>query len=197
MSHETLDAEFAGFIRRIRAGDDRAAEELVRRYEPLIRLEARMRLTDPGLHRLFDSMDVCQSVLGSFFLRAAAGQYELDNPRRLLKLLVAMTQNKVALQARRHHAQRRDQRRTQSVDPGAANLVASGPSPSAVASGRELLEAFRQRLTDEERQVADLRAQSCPWGEIASRLGGTAEARRKQLERAVDRVTAELGLDED
>ena len=34
------DMVFAGFIRRIRAGDDRAAWELVERYEAVMRSEA-------------------------------------------------------------------------------------------------------------------------------------------------------------
>jgi hypothetical protein len=33
---------FTEFIRRIRAGDDQAAQELVERYEPVIRREVRM-----------------------------------------------------------------------------------------------------------------------------------------------------------
>jgi RNA polymerase sigma-70 factor (ECF subfamily) len=65
---------FAEFIRRVRAGDESAAAELVRRYEPLIRREVRLHLEDQRLCRLFDSMDVCQSVLASFFVRAAVGQ---------------------------------------------------------------------------------------------------------------------------
>jgi hypothetical protein len=44
---------FEDFIRRIRAGDEQAAVELVRRYEPTIRVEVRANLTDPGLYRLF------------------------------------------------------------------------------------------------------------------------------------------------
>src|SRR5262245_18622455 len=55
---------FTDFIRRIRAGDEQAAVELVRRYEPAIRREVRFRLRNTRLRRLFDSMDVCQSVLG-------------------------------------------------------------------------------------------------------------------------------------
>ncbi len=54
-----------------------------------------MRLTDPSLYRLLDSMDVCQSVLLSFFVRAAAGQYDLEQPQELLKLLVVMAWNKL------------------------------------------------------------------------------------------------------
>jgi len=43
-------------------------------------------------------------------------------------------------------------------------------------------------------RVADLRGQGYEWAEIAAQLGGTAEARRKQLARALDRI--ELALEE-
>ena len=69
MSGEIPIAELIG---RVRDGDARAAEELVRRYEPLIRREVRFRLHDSRLRRVFDSMDVCQPVLASFFLISAA-----------------------------------------------------------------------------------------------------------------------------
>src|SRR5262245_19448533 len=62
------DDSFAGFIQRIRAGDARAAEELVRRYESDVRVAVRARLTDPLLRRQLDSLDVCQSVFASFFV---------------------------------------------------------------------------------------------------------------------------------
>src|SRR4051794_2951522 len=86
------EEEYLRFIRRVRDGDGRAAEELVRRYEPEIRLEVRtwLRLRDPRLRRVFDSMDICQSVMASFFVRAAIGEYELDEPRQLIRLLVGM-----------------------------------------------------------------------------------------------------------
>jgi RNA polymerase sigma-70 factor (ECF subfamily) len=59
-----------------------AASELVRRHEPSIRFAARFRLADSRLGGLLDSMDICQSVLKSFFVRAASGQYDLETPRR-------------------------------------------------------------------------------------------------------------------
>src|SRR6516162_3251148 len=104
-------ASFDDFMRRIRSGDDQAAAELVRQYEPLIRREVRYQLRDRRLYRLFDSMDICQSVLASFFIRTAAGQYDLDSQEQLVKLLVSMTHNKLASAARRQHRQRRDSRR--------------------------------------------------------------------------------------
>jgi hypothetical protein len=189
------DNSFTGFIERIRAGDEGAAAELVRQFEPVIRLEVRRRLSDPRLYRVFDSMDICQSVLASFFVRAASGQYELDQPEHLLRLLVAMTRNKLAFQTRRHHYPRRDSRRL--IEGGQAlETVAQGPAPDRLASGRDLLREVRRRLSTEECRMADLRAEGHTWPEIAVRLGGTPEARRMQLGRALDRASRWLGLDE-
>src|ERR1700730_16358820 len=52
---------FADFLHRIPTGDQQAAVELVRRYESVICREVRLRLTDPALFRLVDSIDICQS----------------------------------------------------------------------------------------------------------------------------------------
>jgi RNA polymerase sigma-70 factor (ECF subfamily) len=202
MSDETRDLgatgpPFAEFLRRIRTGDDAAAAELVRRYEPALRLEIRLRLRDPKLRRLLEPADLCQSVLKSFFLRAALGQFDLDSPEKLMALLCTMARNKVAQQARKHNAMRRDLKRDVSLDAGASLVPAAEPSPSRVAIGRETWEAFRARLSPEDLRVADLRSQGREWAEIARELGGTPQARRKQLARAVDRAARELGLDDE
>ena len=184
---------FADFIRRIRAGDDQAAHELIERYEPVIRREVRLRLTDPRLNSRFDWTDVCQSVMASFFLRVASGQFELDEPGQLQKLLVVMTRHKLANQERRHRAGKRDYRRLESRDPSELEgCPVRSPSPSRLVAGRELLEEFHRRLSAEERELADLRAEGCEWPEIAARLGGTPQARRKQFARAVDRVEQQI-----
>jgi RNA polymerase sigma factor (sigma-70 family) len=188
------EESFTELIARVRGGDEHAASDLVRRYEPEIRREVRFLLRDPFLRRSFDSMDICQSVMGSFFLRAALGEYDLNRPEDLIRLLISMTRNKVVDATRRQRAQRRDHRRSTSLD--AVDLAAATPSPSQVIEGRELLAAFRDRLSTEERQLADLRAAGREWADIAQEVGGTAEARRKQLTRAVSRVSRELGLDE-
>src|SRR3954466_15175143 len=148
---------FAQLIARVRAGEDQAAAALVRRYEPEIRREVRFLLRDPFLRRSFDSMDICQSVMGSFFLRAALGEYDLSQPQDLIRLLISMTRNKVVDATRRQRAQRRDHRRATSLE--AVDVQSATPSPSQIAEGRELLAAFRDRLSAEERRLADLRSQ--------------------------------------
>ncbi|MBV9122952.1 MAG: RNA polymerase subunit sigma-24 [Planctomycetes bacterium] len=187
---------FQDLIRRVRAGDGEAAAELVRLYEPAIRRAARVRLVDTRLQRLFDSMDISQSVFASFFVRAALGQYDVDRPEQLLKLLVAMSRKKLADHVRELGAARRDFRRDQGGQ-SVWNLPAADGNPSQLALLKDLLSHFRQRLSEEERQLADRRALNQPWEQIAAELGGSAEALRKQLARAIDRISRELGLDQD
>lgn len=186
---------FQELLRRVRAGDADAATELVRRYEPAIRRVVRYRLRDAHLGAALDSMDICQSVMASFFVRVASGQFELDAPEQLQKLLTAMARNKLAFQVRKQLAQRRDQRRVAgSMD--AAALAAPGSSPSSQVSAKELLAETHRRLAPAERQLVELRQEGLDWNQIALRLQGSPEALRKQLARAVDRVAHEIGLDD-
>lgn len=190
MPQETV---FLELIQRVRSGDEAAATELVRRYEPAIRRAVRLHMRDPGLRRTLDSMDICQSVLASFFLRAAAGQYDLRAPDQLVRLLVVMARNKLASQARKAQLVRQslslesqDQREP----------IAPGPTPSQQLAGQELLQEVLKHLSADERQLVEQRNAGRQWTEIAEERGESAEALRKRLTRALDRVAQELGLDE-
>ena len=195
---------FGELIARVRAGDEQAAADLVRRYEPAIRRAARVRLVDTRLNRLLDSMDICQSVMASFFVRAALGQFELETPDQLLRLLATMARNKLAGQVKGHRAARRDFRRVAAAqgdrdgeaDAGAEQIAGQDPTPSRDLAARELLEEALRRLSPEEKRILDCREQGGQWSQIAEELGSTPEAIRKRLARAVDRVAHELGLDE-
>ncbi len=186
---------FEELIRRVRAGDQGAAAELVRTYEPAIRRAARVRLGDSRLRRVFDSMDISQSVFASFFLRAALGQYEIDKPDRLLRLLVSMSRKKLADHVREEQAARRDYRRIEDGPHQENRLVAPGDSPGQQVALAELLREFRARLSPDERRLADLRASGQGWAQIAAEIGSGAEALRKKLTRAINRIAVELGLD--
>jgi RNA polymerase sigma-70 factor (ECF subfamily) len=188
--------DYADFIRRIRSGDALAAEELVRRFEREIRLEVRtcLRMRDVRLRRVFDSMDVCQSVLASFFVRASIGEFDLDEPSQLIRLLVGMARNKLADQVKHHQRRRRDIRRVGASDPTEAQTGVTDETPSQLVAGRELVQMVRERLSDDERRIAELRSQGHDWAAVAHEIGGTAEGRRKQLARAIERVDGELGF---
>jgi RNA polymerase sigma factor (sigma-70 family) len=188
---------FDELIRRVRAWDQEAAAELVRRYEPAIRRAVSVRLANARLGNLFDSMDICQSVMRSFFVRAASSQFDLETPGQVLKLLTAMARNKLASQARKQHTLRRDNRRTNAIGDAGNYLVDSGESPSAATVVRDLQQEVRRRLAPDEWQLLDLRNQGHDWVEIAAQVGGNAESLRKKLGRAIDRVVDELGLDDE
>ncbi len=107
-----------------------------------------------------------------------------------------MARNKASKLARHEHAERRDQRRVEGGSPEVAVAAGGEASPSRHVSARELLDEARRRLGEEERRLLELRQQGMDWAAIAAEVGGGAEARRKQLARAIDRVAVELGLDE-
>ena len=188
------DNPFVSYVARLRAGDEAALEELVGRYTPVIKLEARMRLRSPHLRAVLDSMDICQSVLKSFFLRAAAGQFDIDRPEDLRKLLVQMACNKSLEAARREYAQRRDARRSVKLG-DEAHQVAGGDDPVEQVEWQELMLRGRQMLSPEERRIAEGRAAGQTWDELAAELGKTPDQLRMQLARAQKRVAEALDLE--
>src|SRR5260370_27126512 len=113
-----------------------------------------------------------QTVLASFLIRAAAGQYDLNSPEHLAKLLVRMTRNKIASLARKQRARPADQRRVE--DSGLEEKVlAPAPSPSAVVAQRELLQEVQRRLNAQERQARSPRPAGPASPALTKQLGGT------------------------
>lgn len=188
---------FVDLIRRVREGDETAATELVKQYEPEIRRAVRVRLHNPKMQQVLDSMDICQSVLGNFFARAASGQFELNRPEQLLKLLVTMARNKLKDHARKHQAARRDLRKIVGGGMAALEMVAGkSPSPSQIVMGREMVQEIQNHLTAEERYLAEQRALGREWADLGAELGSTPEALRKRYSRSVEQAAKALGLDE-
>jgi RNA polymerase sigma factor (sigma-70 family) len=182
------DADYLEFLRRIRAGDEAAARELVRRFEPLIRREVRMRIRDDRLNRAFDSLDVSQSVLACFFRRAVSGDYELDRPEQLVRLLLTMARNRLISRARNEHRLIRDVRRLTADASALEQVTDARPSPSQLAARQDELDLLKQSLSQDEWQIFDLRVRGFSWEEVAVELGGNAAARRMQLSRGLERV---------
>ena len=189
------DETLFDLLSRVRRGESAAAYELVRRYESAIRVVVRTRLTDPALRRQFDSMDICQSVLASFFLRAAAGQYDLHDAPQLVALLTKMARNKLAMHSRGHYRQRRDLRRDVSLIDGMYGLPTMATEPDQQVADRDLLQQAFALMNPQVRRIATSRANGAQWSDIAAELGGTAEARRKQFDREMDQIAHSLQID--
>jgi RNA polymerase sigma-70 factor (ECF subfamily) len=187
---------FRLLIRQVRAGDQDAATALVQAFEPEVRRVIRLRLTDPRYRRVLDSADICQSVLANFFFRAAAGQFDIDSPKQLLKLLATMAKHKLLNQVERLNAQRRDARRQIVDDEALASVAAAEETPSRVIAAAELLQQAREAMTVEERRLYDWRAENRGWDEIAALVQSTPEAVRKRYERVMDRIAHALRVEE-
>lgn len=188
------DDNFANLLERVRGGDPDAAAELIRQYEPAIRRSLRLRL-DPRLRRTCDSMDLCQEVMCSFFIRTATGQYELNSPEDILKLLIAMARNKLKKAQRNQFRLKRDARRVVATSADEQELPQPVSTPSEQIAAKDLLSQFRHRMSEQEQRLVELRSQGHDWKAVAAELGGNPDAYRKQLARAVTRISQELGLD--
>jgi len=187
-----MDGDLTQLLGRVRQGEEEAARLLVQRYESAIRVAVRTKLSDPRLRRQFDSMDVCQSVLASFFLHMTTGAYDLHAPPQLLALLTKMAQNKLATRTRDQFRQRRDVRRLSPFTAGDADVASTGSEPSEWIDDRDLLDRALQLMTPEIRAIAVRRMADEQWPEIALAMGGTPEGRRKQFERAVVPIAESL-----
>src|SRR5262249_50928105 len=158
---------FRELVRRVRARDDEAAAQLMRRYESAVRRVVRIHMRDSRLRRVLDSMDICQSVMATFFARAALGQYDLESPADLLNLLAAITRHKVTNQARRLLSQKRARRRDAPLGDEPDRTPSRASDPAEQASAKELLAKVRDRLGEDERYLAEQRALGRGWKELA------------------------------
>jgi RNA polymerase sigma factor (sigma-70 family) len=183
-------ADFRLLFDRVRAGEEAAVVALVQRFERIVRAAVRVRLTDPALRRQFDSMDIVQSVMANFLRQAADGEYQIDGPGQLAGLLLTMARRKLRQRERDAHRQRRDIDLVHpTMDPDVT--ATPQPGPGTIVEGRDGIERLLARLSSDERDIMLRRAAGESWDEIATALGGTAEARRKQLRRAIDIATGE------
>jgi RNA polymerase sigma-70 factor (ECF subfamily) len=166
------ESTFPALLRRVRSGDPEAARILVREFEPEIRRAIRVQRGGRSLGRVFDSMDVCQSVLAKFFVGVAAGRFELESPEDLLRLAAE-------------------------GDDCLKNVAGKVQAPDEIVADRELLDEVRRRLGPTERYLSEQRALGRDWPELAEEMQTGADALRKKLTRAVERVMADLGLQND
>jgi RNA polymerase sigma factor (sigma-70 family) len=185
------DEDFRRLLDRVRGNDEDAAAELVKRYEPEIRTMVRawLRPWEARLRAVFDSTDICQSVLAWFFLKGAAGRYDLSSPEHLRRLLLVMVRNRVFYRVRQNKHSAR-------AVPVTADAPAREGSPEEAMAERELLEAMDRRFSPEEAALAHRRLEGRTWDEIAAELGGTPDARRMQLARAAGRLAKDLAVHE-
>ncbi len=178
--------DISGFLRRIQAGDEDAARELLTRYEAEVRLVVRRQL--PRLLRSrFDSLDFLQSVWGSFFHRVKTVPTEFDDGRHLVAFLARAAKNKVIDEYRRAGSQKGDMRREEPLwtdGDRPKDVAAQIETASQVAVAHEAFGRLSDLLPEERRDLLELKAAGLSSREIGERLGIS--------ERTVQRVLEDL-----
>jgi RNA polymerase sigma factor (sigma-70 family) len=180
------DTEITDFLKRIQAGDEGAARELLQRFEAEVRLVVRRQL--PRLLRSrFDSLDFLQSVWGSFFRRMRTSPTEFEDSRHLVAFLARAAKNKVIDEYRRAASHKNNMHREEPLwaDGNRPREVAgSNDTPSEVAEAHEALVRMRELVPEEKRSILELKAEGYSSKDIGERLGIS--------ERTVQRVLEEL-----
>jgi DNA-directed RNA polymerase specialized sigma24 family protein len=189
-------SSFESMVARLRAGEPDAVRDFVATYEPFIRRTIRRRLIGTPLQAVADSVDICQSALGSFLIRAAAGEFEFETPLDLEKLLLTIARRKLAALARRESAECRDRRRLRGIDSKVRDTDSKLDPGRALAEG-DLLDHVEQSLTADARQLFQLRRQGLDWEHIGQQVGEAPVLLRKRLSRALLQARIELGIDDD
>ena len=190
------DRSFQDLLERVRLGDEDACTELVRAYETEVRRFIRYRINSPKMRRFLDSVDVCQSVFAKFFVRAGAGDFDLENPMQLQRLLLKMAHNKLLDHYRKGATGRHGGTAISLTGETVGSIADAATNPTRDVESRELVDLVRGRLSVDEKVVLDQWMQGEDWVGIAANVGVTAEAVRKRFTRALDRAAKELGWEE-
>ena len=177
--------ELQEFLAVLQSGDQRAADELLRRLDPFLRRVIRQRLLDGRLRRIVDTTDICQSLLKDFLRVRASRQPPSEASTELCAYLAAAVHHKIQTRLRK-------ERRHAGSLPADWEPVSREPRIGAELDDRDYSDTVRARLDESTRRLFDLKARGHTWAEIAAQLGGTSDALRMRLRRAVAVVLSEL-----
>ncbi len=191
-----IACSFTELIERVRTGDEEAVRILHDEYGEALEREVRFALYDNRLRRIVGESDICQSVFMRFCVGLWAGNYEIETPAQLIALLKVMVRSRVVDWARYAKSDRRDMRRSQSLEAEGSDAPRkTDPTPSEIVSNAELLSKFRSMLSARELRILELKQDRKKWSEIAADLGEESpEALRKHYERSVARILAKMGM---
>jgi RNA polymerase sigma factor (sigma-70 family) len=186
--------DFADLLARAGQGDPAAVEDLVRRYEPKLRVVARV-LLGPALRPYLDSADLAQSVHTSILVGLRDNRFAVAGPDQLVGLALTVLRRKAAKHWRHLQRQRRlsgdGSARSGDDLPGVlAALSSPEADPAAEAQFRDQMRQLCEHLDESERRVLDLRLEGHTPAEIADLIGVSRVALRVRLTRLRQRLQA-------
>ena len=188
-TNSTPANSFQEAMSRLRDGDDQAAWDLIKEYEPHLRRVIRRKL-DARMQSKFDSIDFAQMVWTSFFSDPAK-LVQFQDREHLLQYLVRVAKNKFVDEYRRRmRTEKHGASRECSLQDSAnrLRLPKSGSTPSQYAMARERWRILMTNQSQRDQEIVRLRIGGATFDEIAKELAIGEKTVRRVLDRLMARV---------
>ena len=165
-------SSFVSLLEAAREGDQAALMELVRLYEPQLRILARSRL-GPALRPYLDTVDLVQSVHHSLMVGLRQDKFEISTPQNLLALAVTLVKRKVARHWRHLQRQQRMESGNKSSDLAQklSALSHCSDDPAEAAEFHDQVRHVCATLDASERRVVEMRLEGYSIAEVARSMG--------------------------
>ena len=182
-------SEFVALLDRARQGDQESLLELARKYEPDVRIVARV-LLGPALRPHLDSLDLVQSVHRSLMVGLRQAKFEMGSAQQLVALALTMVRRKVARKWRQHRRQKRlDQPGgAESVVDVLTSLAGSSSDPAQATQTGEAAQRLWNQLSALDRRLIELRLEGCSTAAAARLLNQEPDFLRVRLHRLRQQV---------
>ncbi len=182
--------DFDLLLAAARSGDSEALEKLVAKYEPELRIVARLRL-GAALRPHLDSIDLVQSVHRSLLIGLRANRFDISSPENLIALALTIVRRKVA----KHWRHLKRQQRLSGAEDGNENLVDTllslkSTEPTVLESTelRDHLQRLMLELDPLEKQLIAMRIDGFSTIEVAKTLDLDPDVLRVKLSRVRKRL---------
>ncbi len=170
----------------LRCGDEKLAKEIFDQYLDRLVGMARKRISQRLASRI-DAEDIVQSVFRTFFVRARQGQFEINDPDDICKMLARITVHKTFRQVAHHLAGKRSAARETAQSEDQQELIQTlkgrEPTPEEAAGLLDQMEHFLAQMKPEDREILEMRMQGHSSQEISEKLGISDRKVRRLMER--------------
>ena len=164
------DKPIETLLEKLNGGDLTAAEDILRAYEPILRMVIRRQLA-PKLRTKLDSVDILQAVWLDLLRGIGRRQWAFHEPKQLRAFLIKLARSRL-IDAYRHHQKPIGLEQHLGEFEGEESLPPSVEDrPSEVAQADELWEALLGRIPPNHREVLLLKRSGHSLDEIAGRVG--------------------------
>jgi RNA polymerase sigma-70 factor (ECF subfamily) len=181
-------------LEKLTTGDDQAAEQVFRNYEPFLRMVVRRHLS-PELRSKFDSIDVVQSVWVHLLKGFRDAGRRFSDVNHLRSFLVQLTRHRLIDRLR--HLRPALEREQPLEGAGLEELIpVDSPQPADVLQADELWEQLLELCPPAHQEILRLKREGALTGEVAKRTGLNEGSIRRilgTLSRRLDRERKKEG----